>query len=263
MSPMPPALLHVGRVGHARHVAPKRRFAYRIWMLSVDLDRIGEVARGSRLFRHNRRGLISLHDADHGPRDGSPLRPWVESQLQAAGLSDYAERIHFMVIPRVLGFAFNPIAFYFCHDTAGRLGAILHQVKNTFGHQHVYLAPVVNDGRVVRQSAAKRLHVSPFFDTDGGYRFAVTAPDFADPATGFTLRIVYGTADEKRLTAAMHLQGRPMRDSTMLRLLAALPFTPVRIIAAIHWQALRLWLGGARFHRTPPPPPPVSLGFAA
>jgi DUF1365 family protein len=259
----PPALLHVGRVGHARHVAPRRRFTYRIWMLSLDLDRIDEATQASRLFRHNRRGLITLHDADHGPRDGSPLRPWVEAQLRAAGLSDFATRIHFMVIPRVLGYAFNPIAFFFCHDAAGRLGAVLHQVKNTFGHQHAYLVPVASDGRVARHSAGKRLHVSPFFDTDGGYRFTVSAPDFNDPATGFAVRISYGTADEKRMTAAMHLQARPLGDGALLRVLAALPLTPVRIIAAIHWQALRLWLGGARFHRAPPPPPAVSLGVAA
>ena len=260
----PPALLHVGRVGHARHVGPKLRFTYRIWMLSVDLDRIAEAATASRLFRHNRAGVISLHDADHGPRDGTPLRPWVESHLQAAGLADYAERIHFMVIPRVLGYAFNPIAFFFCHDAAGRLGAVLHQVKNTFGDQHGYLAPVMPNGRVAHQRADKRMHVSPFFDLDGGYRFAVTAPDFADPASGFSVRIDYGTATEKRMTAAMHLQARPLRDASVLRLLAAAPFTPLRVMSAIHWQALRLWLGGAKFHRAPPPPPtPVTLGAAA
>ncbi len=258
------ALLHAGQVGHVRHVKPKLHFTYRYWMLSLDLDRIAETEHRSRWFRHNRRGLVSLHDKDHGPRDGTPLRPWVEAQLAAAGLSAYAKRIHFMLVPRVLGYAFNPIAFFFCHNEAGRLGAVLHQVKNTFGHQHGYLAPVTPYCGDIHQTAAKQMHVSPFFDLAGGYQFALTAPDFADPSTRFAVRIVYGTADEPRMTAAMRLQAEPMRDRALLRLLAAMPLTPIRVIVAIHWQALRLWLGGARFHRTPPPPlPPVSLGAAA
>lgn len=257
------AMLHVGVVNHIRHVAPLRRFAYRFWMLSVDLDHIDAVARGSRLFRHNRRGFVSLHDVDHGPRDGTTLRPWVVAQLHAAGLSAFAARIHFMVIPRVLGLAFNPIAFFFCHDANGQLGAVLHQVKNTFGHQHGYLMPV-SPGARARQSAAKRLHVSPFFDTDGSYRFAFTAPDFSRAGGEFALRIGYGTATQRRMTANMRLRAIPFSDAALLRLLAAMPLMPVRVLSAIYWQAMLLWLGGARFHRTPPAPSvPVSLGKAA
>lgn len=256
----PAALLHVGRVGHARHVAPRGQFAYRLWMLSVDLDRIGEVARASRLFRHNRRGLVSLHDADHGPRDGSPLRPWVEAQLREAGLAACSARIHFMVMPRVLGHGFNPLAFFFCHDAAGRLGAVLHQVKNTFGQQHGYLMPVPPAASgAIRQRATKRLHVSPFFDTEGSYRFAFTAPDFMGrgddgPGGAFALRILYGAGGERRMSATMRLRARPFSDAALARLLAAMPLAPVRVLAAIHWQALLLWLRGARFHRAPPPP---------
>lgn len=264
MTALPPALLHTGRVGHARHVKPFLRFTYRFWMLSADLDRIGEVTGGSRFLRHNRAGLISLHDRDHGPRDGSPLRPWVEAQLREAGLSEFAARIHFMVIPRVLGLAFNPIAFFFCHDSQGRLGAVLHQVKNTFGGQHGYLAPVGLHTRTIQQFAGKQMHVSPFFDMQGGYSFAFNTPDFSNPAGSFGVRIRYGTPDQPRMTAAMHLKAEPATDAALLRVLTALPFTPVRVLAAIHWQALRLWLGGARFHRAPPPPPePVTLGAAA
>ena len=264
MTAPPPALLHVGRVGHARHAAPQRAFDYRYWMLSVDLDRIAEAEQASLLFRHNRRGLISLHDRDHGPRDGTPLRPWVAAQLQAGGLGEYAARIHFMVVPRVLGYAFNPIAFFFCHDSAGRLGAVLHQVKNTFGGQHGYLAPVApmaEHGSTVHQTAAKQMHVSPFFDLDGGYEFAFSVPDFADPEAAFRLRIRYGAAGAPRMSAAMRLVARKLTDATLLRLLARMPFTPLRVMAAIHWQALQLWRGGARFHREPErPATAVSLG---
>ncbi len=228
---------------HARHAPFRFRFAYRIWMLSLDLDSVGAVR--SRLFRHNRPGLVSLQDADHGPRDGSPLGPWVRGKLAEAGLARFSARIRFLFIPRVLGYSFNPIACFFCHDASGRLGAVLHQVKNTFGDQVAYLMPV-GEGSVLRQECRKRLHVSPFFDMQGGYRFAFTPPE----GEMFVLSIRYG-AGAPRLTATMRLRRRAFSDTALLGLLLAMPLMTVKVIAAIHWQALRLWLRGAMYHPRP------------
>ena len=263
-----PALLFTGRVTHVRHVAPVTKFSYRIWMLSVDLDRLDEVVISSRLFRRRRFAPISLHEADHGPRDGTALRSWVTAKLRDAGLADAAARIHFLCIPRVFGFAFNPIAFFFCHDAEGRLRAVLHQVKNTFGDQYGYLMPVAEadaaPGAVVRQDARKRLHVSPFFDMEGGYRFSFAAPDFAADATDFTLAIRYGTETERRLTASMRLHGTPLTDGALLRVIAAMPLMPLKVVTAIHAQAIRLWWRGARFHRAPQAPTePLTPGVSA
>jgi DUF1365 family protein len=255
-----PLALHVGRVAHVRHSAPRTRFAYRMWMISVDLDALGTLT--SRLFRHNRAALVSLQDRDHGPRDGTPLRPWVEARLQAAGLGAYAASIRFMVLPRVLGYAFNPIAFFFCHDAEGRLGAILHQVKNTFGDQTSYLLPVTPDG-AARGTVTKRMHVSPLFDMAGGYRFAVSAPDFADTCGKFAIAIHYGAASAPRLTATMRLTQRPFSAAALARLLLAMPLLPITVMAAIHWEALKLWVRGARFHATPPHLPAGDLGGVA
>jgi DUF1365 family protein len=258
MSDTPHAMLFTGRVAHVRHIPPVNKFSYRIWMLSVDLDRLDDIVAGSRLFRRRRFAAIALCEADHGPRDGGPLRPWVTQHLRAAGLAEAAARIHFLCIPRVLGFAFNPIAFYFCHDAEGRLRAVLHQVKNTFGGQHTYLLPVApsesQPGAMVRQRTAKRLHVSPFFDMQGGYRFSFVAPDFAAEATDFILAIRYGTPAERRLTASMRLHGARLTDGALLRVIAAMPLMPIKVVAAIHAQAVRLWWRGARFHRAPQPP---------
>jgi DUF1365 family protein len=163
-----------------------------------------------------------------------------------------------MAIPRVFGYAFNPIALYFCHDEEGALGAVLHQVKNTFGDQTSYLLPVSRPG-AVRGAAPKRMHVSPFFDLHGGYRFSVDVPDFNRPDGMFTLAIRYG-ADAPRLTATMRLATRPFSDAALLRLLLAMPLMPAKVIAAIHWQALKLWWRGARFHHAPPPLQADDLG---
>jgi DUF1365 family protein len=238
-------LLHVGRVTHVRHTPFTHRFGYRMWMMSVDLDETAETP----LFRRNRPGLVSLHDADHGPRDGTALRPWVEAHLARLRLDRFAARIRFMMIPRVLGYAFNPIALFACHDASGRLGAVIHQVKNTFGDQTAYALPVADPSGTIEQAAAKRMHVSPFFDMRGGYRFA-----FNDPACDeFRLTIRYGADDQPRMTAFMRLQSRPLTDGALARLLLAMPLMPAKVFAAIHWEALRLKLRGARYHPVPPP----------
>lgn len=238
-------MLHSGKVSHVRHTPFVHRFCYRMWMLSLDLDRTEETL----LFRRNRAGLVSLHDADHGPRDGSALRPWVEAHLARVGLGDFAHRIRLMAIPRVLGYAFNPIAFYLCHDAEGRLGAVVHQVKNTFGDQTAYVLPVPDASGTVRQTSAKKMHVSPFFDMQGGYRFA-----FSDPSgPEFRLSIRYGAQGVPRMTATMRLRAEALSDSALARLLLAMPLMPVKVFAAIHWEAIRLKLKGGRYHSLPPP----------
>jgi DUF1365 family protein len=240
----PAATIYAGRVAHVRHAPFVHRFDYRIWMLALDLDRIGDVTQG-RMFTHNRFGLVSLFDRDHGARDGTALRLYVERALAAQNLQAFAARITFVTMPRLFGYAFNPISFYFCHDADGRLGAVLHQVKNTFGDQIGYLMPVACDG-LIRQSAPKRMHVSPFFDMRGGYRFALTPP-----GETLTVSIQYGTQAQKRMTATMRLAARPFSVGALLRLLAEMPFATLKVIAAIHWQALKLFLRGAKFHKIP------------
>lgn len=245
---MSAALLHAGTVMHLRHTPFQHRFSYRMWMLSAELDDLDTIP--ARLFGHNRRAAVMLRDRDHGPRDGSALRPWAEAKLAAAGLSAFAARIRIMVVPRILGVGFNPIAFFFCRDAGGTLGAVIHQVKNTFGGQTEYVLPVGRSA-TVHQEADKAMHVSPFFDMRGGYRFAFSRPDFDDPAGAFTLSIRYGAEGAPRMTAAMELHARPLTDGVLGRLLIEMPLMPAKIIAAIHWEALRLWLRGATFHHQP------------
>ncbi len=241
---IPAATLYAGRVAHIRHMPFRHRFDYRIWMLAVDLDRIGEISK-TRWFTHNRAGLVSLQDRDHGNRDGTPLRGYAEAALAREGLEAFGAKIIFISTPRLLGYAFNPISFYFCHDASGQLGAVLHQVKNTFGDQIGYLMPV-NGAGLIRQAAPKSMHVSPFFDMRGGYRFALTPPGEV-----FSVSIQYGAPDQKRMTATMKLHARVFSTSSLLRLLFQMPFAPMKVMLAILWQALRLYLRGAKFHPTP------------
>ncbi len=239
------AQFYAGRVTHLRHSPFRYRFSYRIWMLAVALDDLDKLAAHSRLFAHNRFALLSIHDRDHGFRDSRPLREFVEDALARENLAEYGARILFVTLPRLLGYAFNPISFYYCYNAERKLGAVVHQVKNTFGDQVAYVM-AVHDSTKIRQSAPKRMHVSPFFDMQGGYRFALNAP-----AEKLTVSIQYGTAAEKRMTATMSLFARPWRDGAVLRLLLEMPLVPLKVISAIHWQAIKLFLKGAKFHSAP------------
>jgi len=146
-----------------------------------------------------------------------------------------------MTIPRLFGYAFSPISFFFCYNVEGEMGAVLHQVKNTFGDQIGYLMPTGSNA-----AHPKEMHVSPFFDMAGGYRFALT-----QPGETFTINILYGVDSEPRLTATMKLRQIPWNRASRTKILVKFPLTPLAVVVAIHWHALKLWLKGAKFYPVP------------
>jgi len=246
------AAIYFGEVMHHRFRPFSHRFVYRVFSFLLDIDKLDETAAGSRLFRHNRAGLFSFHDRDHGPRDGSPLRPWVEQALAAAGLAEAGARIRLLCLPRLFGYVFNPLSIYFCDDEAGRLRAILYQVKNTFGEQHCYLLPVAAnhpEGQSVTQSVAKNFYVSPFIDMGATYRFRIRPP-----GERLSVIIAENVAEGRQLVATQTGRRAPFTDANLLRALLLFPLITVQIMVAIHWQALLLWLKGARYHARPPLP---------
>ncbi len=250
-----PIALYVGETTHHRFGPRPHRFRYRIFQLLVDLDRVETNSASLAAFRVGRWGLFSFSIRDHGLRDGSPLRPWVEAQLRAAGLQVQARAIRLLCFPRVLGFVFNPLSIVFVHDAAGRLEAVIYEVNNTFGQTHAYVVPATG-AAVERHAADKALYVSPFYRVEGGYRFRLEPP-----GETFDLTIVKQAGAHPDFNARMALRRRPLTDLTLLKLFVSMPFMTLGVVAAIHWQALLLWLKGAPFGaRAPGPKAGVSLG---
>lgn len=247
--------LYTGTVVHQRFSPVRHVLRYRVFSLLVDLDRVAETARRLRLFAYNGAAPLSLHDRDHGPGDGTPLVAWVRAELAAAGLAEEAEGpVRLLCYPRLWGYAFNPLSVYWCHRRDGSLAAVLHEVSNTFGQRHVYLIPVPRGAQdaagLVRQRAAKGFHVSPFLDMDLTYRFTLRPP-------GERVGIVIDEheADGMRLLhAAFTGRRRPLSDAAMARALAASPLMTAKVIAGIHWEALRLWRKGLAVRPRPPAP---------
>jgi DUF1365 family protein len=239
--------LYPGVVHHARLKPRRHRLSYRVFMLLLDLDELPTLDRERRLFGHNRAALLSFHDRDHGDGSGS-LRPQIERRLAEAGLPAGGP-IRILCMPRVLGFGFNPLSEIFCHAPDGRLIAIVHQVSNTFGERHCYLLPVHEaDGRV-RQACAKRFYVSPFMDMDLAYDF-----DIDPPGEAVSVGIRVSDADGPLLTAAFAGRRRPLTDANLLEAWLGHPLVTLKVVAGIHWEALKLWGKGMKLRRRPAPP---------
>lgn len=250
--------LYVGEVRHRRRRPREHRLAYRVFWLLLDLAEVDGLGRRLKLFSHKRFNLLAFHDADHGDGSGRPLRPQIEALLGRAGVDIGAGAIRLLTMPRVLGYVFNPISLFYCHHEDGRLAAVIYEVTSTFGVRHAYLIPVFpgdqGAGRI-SQRAAKALHVSPFMGMEMDYLFSGRAPD-----TRLALSIAGYDAEGLLITASMSGERRELSDRALLAAAAAIPLLTFKVVAAIHWEALKLWLKGVRLHPAPrPADEPVTL----
>lgn len=243
--------IYVCEVMHRRTRPKPYEFRYRVFSLLLDIDRLDEDAKRLRVLSHNRVNLLTVRDRDHGPRDGSALRPWIDRQLAAAGLSDAGADVRLLCMPRVLGYGFDPLSVWYCRDRTGALRAVLYEVKNTFGDQHGYLMPVPpGQAGPVDHIFDKRFHVSPLIGMSARYRIRTEAPGEA-----LAILIREDDADGEFLVATQTGTRAPLTDAMLLRLFFGIPLMGFKVIAAIHWQAIRSLLRGVRFHRRPGPPP--------
>lgn len=244
------------KVMHRRTRPRENRFTYGVFFLCLPLSRLDELPR--RFLALDGFGLVSFHRRDHGPRDGSPLLPWIRSLLAREGLAEACDgEVVLHCHPRVLGYVFNPVSFWYCHDRAGALRAVLCEVSNTFGERHCYLV-AHDDGRTIAPddwlAARKVFHVSPFMPVTGHYRFR-----FRLDATAAVADIRYydGTGEPDAPPALITRSTGRREGLTSARLLRACldhPLMTVGVIGRIHWQALKIWLKGARFYSKPEPP---------
>ena len=247
--------LYTGLVHHRRFGATPHALRYRMTMALLDLDELDELHRTLKLFSRNAANLFSFRDCDHLPKDApadATLRGMVEGRLTEAGIDLDGGTIALLSLPRILGYAFNPLSVYFCHRRDGAPAAILYEVNNTFRQRHTYVIPVDPSAAadsVVHQGCDKVFYVSPFLDMDMRYAFRIEPP-------GERIAVaVDGLREGTRIiTASFAGTRRELNDPALLRTFLAHPLLSFAVVAGIHIEALKLWLKGVGLRARPAPP---------
>lgn len=249
---MDSGVLYNCRLMHRRPGPPRYRFTYRSFYLLLDIDAIDAACAATPLLSRNRFNVLSFYDADHGGHDGQNLRVWIDNILAERGINLAGGRIRLLSMPRVLGYGFNPISVFYCEHADGELRAIVAEVHNTFGEHHFYV--LHDDGKPLAWGTNldkhKQFHVSPFLRRQGAYRFRFTEPG---KRLAIGIRLFDTEDDNAGLRIATALTGDCIEINTrnVLKLCVRMPVMPLKVVAAIYWQAFKLWIRGARFHRKP------------
>jgi len=221
----------------------KHRLKYRAFMLALDLDELSSIGARLKLLSHNRPALMSLMDRDHGERIDAPIKPQIEAKLRASGIEWDGGRIVLLTMPRLLNYAFNPLSVYFCWRRDGVLAALVHEVSNTFAERHFYVLPARASAKgVVAQACNKEFFVSPFLEMDLRYEFRVTPP-----AEHTAVAIVVKRGEDIALTASFTGARSELTDANLLRAWAGNPLMTMKVVAGIHWEALKMWCKGVRY----------------
>jgi DUF1365 family protein len=238
---------YISEVVHVRRVKPLHRLRYRIAYVLADLDRLEEACEASFLMGIAKPGLMRFSPRDHGDGKTDDLAQWVRNYVAAEGVVETCARIELLTMPRMFGYVFNPLSVYFLYGEDGGLHHVLYEVNNTFGGRHFYLARAGGKAGRHTHQCRKELYVSPFFDVEGSYRFAVTPPD-----ERVRLHIdYYGKDGDIALTANLIGKRKEVSTGQCLKVLAGFPLMTLGVIASIHWHALKLILKGARYRPAP------------
>ncbi len=237
--------LYAGLVSHTRVKPRKHKLAYRIFMLLIDLDEAPDI----RLKTLSLGGfnLFGFDLSKFGDSSGRPLKAQIEAILTEAGVPTGGP-VRMLAMPQILGNAFNPLTVYFCHAPNRTLSAILYEVNNTFGERHSYLIPAPN-AALIRQGCAKSFYVSPFMDMDLTYAFKILRPEER-------VLVSVDTSDAEGLILAASFSGerRPLTDRELIKAWLTHPWMTLGTIAAIHVEALKIWLKGEKVRVRPPRP---------
>jgi hypothetical protein len=241
-----PPLLGIGAVRHRRLRPTEHAFDYPTYFLMLPMRSLRASPRAE--LRRNRFGLMSFHDRDHGDGGGDSLS-WLDGLLATEGVHDADGEVWLHTYPRVFGYVFKPVSFWYCHRSDGSLAAVVVEVNNTFGERHCYLldGPELAYGREL--TARKVFHVSPFCHVQGQYRFR-----FMRTAEHTVARIDHDDDAGALLQTSVSGQLQPLTRHSVRAAFFGMPMMTLGVIVRIHWQALKLWLKRVPFVSKPKPP---------
>ena len=233
--------IYTAKVIHRRFKPKEHYFKYKTFSILLDLNETKFINKNINFFSYNKFNLMSFYDKDHGPRDGSSLIDWVKINLKSVGVNDSEIKIKILCYPRILGYVFNPLSIFFVYDLKSKLISVLYEVKNTFGEQHTYVFKVNENSEILKNNCEKKFYVSPFMDLNSEYYFKILNPD-----KSLSVIIDQRDKDGKLLFASQDGVRSNLNSKNLIFSYLKHPFMTFKIISAIHFEALRLWLKGIK-----------------
>ena len=234
------SIIYDGNVIHRRFKPKEHYFKYKVFSLLIDIDELEIIQKKIKIFSYNKFNIISFFDIDHGPRDGTPIKDWVIDNLKKIGINNEKIQIKLFCYPRIFGYVFNPLSIFFIYDQNSKLISILYEVKNTFGEQHTYVFKT-NDDKIITNNCTKKFHVSPFINMECQYYFRVLK-------NSEKISIIIDQKDNegKLLYASQDGKAKDFNEKNLIISYISHPLMTLKIIAAIHYEALKLWLKGIK-----------------
>ena len=232
--------IYEGKVIHKRFKPKYHYFKYNVFSLFLDLDEINLIQKKIKIFSNNSFNILSFCDKDHGPRDGSNLKNWVIENLKSNNIKFENIKVKLLCYPRIFGYVFNPLSIFFVYDNHSKIIAVLYEVKNTFGEQHTYIFKV-EDENIITNSCDKKFFVSPFIEMKSKYSFRIIKPE-----KKLSVSIEQSDMEGKLLYASQDGVAKEINNKNMLLSYISHPLMTFKVIAAIHFEALKLWLKGVK-----------------
>ena len=245
MTEQPALSILKGHTVHQRSIPFVHRFKYGLALIDIDIDRLSEASQQSAFFSVDCSSLFSFNRKDHGARQDVSLRPWAVEQFHNAGIDLEGGAIRLVTFPRHAFYKFAPISLWLGHGPDGALRGILYEVNNTFGETHTYVAATPETTRH-QHGTDKAFHVSPFFDVSGKYEFTLKRTE-----DQLSLVVATKTSSGQSHVATISAKSSPATSATFIGLALTKPLSTLGVTLAIHWQALKLWLKGAKYHSKP------------
>ena len=233
--------IYNGTVIHKRFKPKSHFFRYKVFSLFIDLSELNTLEKKISFFSYNRFNLISFFDKDHGNRDGLSLIEWVKKNLKENRINSEEIKVRLLCYPRILGYVFNPLSVFYVYDKNENLISVLYEVKNTFGEQHTYIFKT-EDKSIIKNQCNKKFHVSPFMDLNSTYNFKILKPD-----KNLSVIIDQRDSEGKLLFASQDGERVELNNKNLLISYLKHPLMTFKIISAIHFEALRLWLKRIKF----------------
>ena len=235
--------IYKGFVTHRRFTPLRHFFSYKTFSILFDLDELESLQKKISLFSYNKFNLFSFYNRDHGDRSGDNLSDWVKDNLKKNNLNFNISKIKLLCFPRIFGYVFNPLSIFYCYENSN-LKVVLYEVKNTFNEQHTYIFPVDQNSKIISQHCNKKFYVSPFIEMETDYNFRLS-----EPAERLKVYIKQTDKIGKVLIACQTGKKQIMSTKQLLIHFLFHPMMTLKIILAIHFEALRLWKKGAIFKK--------------